>query len=96
MVSDTTPTRPVFPLRKVAAPASTMPPRSQAGILTTAFVLSPTPAELMPLRDALYPRAYAGEVVTALNGSGIGTFSDRTRDALRGGGPADGGEALVK
>ena len=32
----------------------------------------------------------------SLNGSGIGTFSDRTRDALRGGGPADGGEALVK
>ncbi|MEL1264794.1 alpha-1,6-glucosidase domain-containing protein [Pseudoxanthomonas putridarboris] len=32
----------------------------------------------------------------SLNGSGIGTFSDRTRDALRGGGPADGGDALVK
>lgn len=32
----------------------------------------------------------------SLNGSGIGTFSDRTRDALRGGGPADSGEALVK
>lgn len=34
-------------------------------------LLRGTPAELMPLRDALYPRAYAGEVVTALNGSGI-------------------------
>ncbi|WP_411832273.1 alpha-1,6-glucosidase domain-containing protein [Pseudoxanthomonas mexicana] len=31
----------------------------------------------------------------SLNGSGIGTFSDRARDALRGGGPADNGEALV-
>ncbi len=30
----------------------------------------------------------------ALNGSGIGTFSDRARDAIRGGGPADRGEAL--
>lgn len=30
----------------------------------------------------------------SLNGSGIGTFSDRARDALRGGGPADSGEAL--
>ncbi|WP_036139128.1 alpha-1,6-glucosidase domain-containing protein [Aerolutibacter daejeonensis] len=30
----------------------------------------------------------------ALNGSGIGTFSDRARDAIRGGGPADKGEAL--
>ena len=32
----------------------------------------------------------------SLNGSGIGTFSDRARDALRGGGPADGGEALFE
>ncbi len=32
----------------------------------------------------------------SLNGSGIGTFSDRTRDALRGGGPSDNGQALVK
>ena len=32
----------------------------------------------------------------SLNGTGIGTFSDRTRDALRGGGPADGGDALVR
>ncbi|HEY5612575.1 MAG TPA: DUF3372 domain-containing protein, partial [Lysobacter sp.] len=31
----------------------------------------------------------------SLNGSGIGTFSDRARDAIRGGGPADHGEALV-
>lgn len=31
----------------------------------------------------------------SLNGSGIGTFSDRARDALRGGGPADHGIALV-
>ncbi|GAB2505619.1 hypothetical protein GCM10027084_20090 [Pseudoxanthomonas sangjuensis] len=30
----------------------------------------------------------------SLNGSGIGTFSDRARDALRGGGPSDSGEAL--
>lgn len=30
----------------------------------------------------------------SLNGSGIGTFSDRARDALRGGGPADHGETL--
>ncbi len=30
----------------------------------------------------------------SLNGSGIGTFSDRARDAIRGGGPADRGEAL--
>jgi pullulanase len=32
----------------------------------------------------------------SLNGSGIGTFSDRTRDAVRGGGAADSGENLVK
>ncbi len=32
----------------------------------------------------------------SLNGSGIGTFSDRTRDALRGGGPSDNGPALAK
>lgn len=32
----------------------------------------------------------------SLAGSGIGTFSDRARDALRGGGPADGGEALLR
>ncbi|MGH8077887.1 MAG: alpha-1,6-glucosidase domain-containing protein, partial [Lysobacter sp.] len=31
----------------------------------------------------------------SLNGSGIGTFSDRARDAVRGGGPADRGTALV-
>jgi pullulanase-type alpha-1,6-glucosidase len=31
----------------------------------------------------------------SLNGSGIGTFSDRARDALRGGGPGDHGLALV-
>ena len=31
----------------------------------------------------------------SLNGSGIGTFSDRARDAIRGGGPGDHGEALV-
>lgn len=30
----------------------------------------------------------------SLGGSGIGSFSDRTRDAVRGGGPSDGGEAL--
>ena len=30
-----------------------------------------------------------------MNGSGIGTFSDRARDALRGGGPGDHGIALV-
>ena len=30
----------------------------------------------------------------ALRGSGIGTFSDRARDAIRGGGPADSGAAL--
>ncbi|WP_229507737.1 alpha-1,6-glucosidase domain-containing protein [Massilia sp. Dwa41.01b] len=32
----------------------------------------------------------------SLNGSGIGTFSDRARDAARGGGAGDGGEAVVK
>lgn len=32
----------------------------------------------------------------SLNGSGIGTFSDRARDAARGGGAGDGGEAIVK
>lgn len=32
----------------------------------------------------------------SLNGSGIGTFSDRARDAVRGGGAGDGGEALIK
>jgi pullulanase/glycogen debranching enzyme len=32
----------------------------------------------------------------SLNGSGIGTFNDRGRDALRGGGAGDSGEALVK
>jgi pullulanase-type alpha-1,6-glucosidase len=32
----------------------------------------------------------------ALNGSGIGTFSDRARDAVRGGGPADHGQALLQ
>lgn len=31
----------------------------------------------------------------ALNGSGIGTFSDRARDAIRGGGAADSGPALL-
>ncbi len=31
---------------------------------------------------------------TSLNGSGIGTFSDRARDAIRGGGPSDHGDAL--
>jgi pullulanase len=31
-----------------------------------------------------------------LNGSGIGTFSDRARDHVRGGSPFDGGESLVK
>jgi pullulanase/glycogen debranching enzyme len=30
-----------------------------------------------------------------LNGSGIGTFSDRARDHVRGGGPFDGGDSLV-
>jgi len=30
----------------------------------------------------------------SLNGSGIGTFSDRARDAIRGGGPFDGGISL--
>lgn len=29
-------------------------------------------------------------------GTGIGTFSDRMRDAVRGGGPFDGGESLVR
>ncbi len=32
----------------------------------------------------------------SLNGSGIGTFSDRARDAVRGGGAADTGDSLVK
>ena len=31
----------------------------------------------------------------SLNGTGIGTFSDRARDAIRGGGPGDHGDALV-
>jgi pullulanase/glycogen debranching enzyme len=32
----------------------------------------------------------------SLNGSGIGTFSDRARDYIRGGGPFDGGQDLVR
>ena len=32
----------------------------------------------------------------SLRGSGIGTFSDRARDALRGGGPSDSGQALLR
>jgi pullulanase len=32
----------------------------------------------------------------SLNGTGIGTFSDRARDAVRGGHPGDSGEALAK
>ena len=32
----------------------------------------------------------------SLNGSGIGTFSDRARDHVRGGGPFDGGASLVQ
>jgi pullulanase len=32
----------------------------------------------------------------SLNGSGIGTFSDRARDTIRGGSAGDSGEALVK
>jgi hypothetical protein len=32
----------------------------------------------------------------SLNGSGIGTFSDRARDYVRGGGPFDGGLSLVR
>lgn len=31
----------------------------------------------------------------SLNGSGIGTFNDRGRDAIRGGGPFDGGQTIV-
>ncbi len=31
-----------------------------------------------------------------LNGSGIGTFSDRARDHVRGGSPFDGGDSLIK
>ena len=39
-----------------------------------------------------------GENATQLNmaGTGIGTFSDRLRDAVRGGGPFDGGDDLVR
>jgi pullulanase len=32
----------------------------------------------------------------SLNGSGIGTFSDRARDYVRGGSPFDGGDSLVR
>ncbi|MFG6485850.1 alpha-1,6-glucosidase domain-containing protein [Roseateles sp. BYS78W] len=32
----------------------------------------------------------------SLNGSGIGTFSDRMRDAARGGGAGEGGDAIVR
>jgi pullulanase-type alpha-1,6-glucosidase len=32
----------------------------------------------------------------SLNGSGIGTFSDRARDAVRGGGAADSGDSMIK
>ncbi|MGX4643634.1 alpha-1,6-glucosidase domain-containing protein [Massilia sp. SYSU DXS3249] len=32
----------------------------------------------------------------SLNGSGIGTFSDRARDAARGGGAGDAGDAVIK
>jgi len=31
----------------------------------------------------------------SLNGTGIGTFSDRARDAVRGGGPSDSGQRLI-
>ncbi|HSN77074.1 MAG TPA: pullulanase-type alpha-1,6-glucosidase, partial [Anaerolineae bacterium] len=39
-----------------------------------------------------------GENATQFNmaGTGIGTFSDRLRDAVRGGGPFDGGEDLIR
>jgi pullulanase-type alpha-1,6-glucosidase len=39
-----------------------------------------------------------GENATQLNmaGTGLGTFSDRLRDAVRGGGPFDGGEDLIR
>ena len=39
-----------------------------------------------------------GENATQLNmgGTGIGTFSDRLRDAVRGGGPFDGGQDLIR
>ena len=39
-----------------------------------------------------------GVNATQLNmgGTGIGTFSDRLRDAVRGGGPFDGGEDLIR
>jgi pullulanase-type alpha-1,6-glucosidase len=39
-----------------------------------------------------------GENATQLNmaGTGIGTFSDRLRDAVRGGGPFDGGDDLIR
>lgn len=38
-----------------------------------------------------------GENATQLNlpGTGIGTFNDRLRDAVRGGGPFDGGDSLI-
>ena len=32
----------------------------------------------------------------SLNGSGIGTFTDRARDFIRGGGPFDGGQSLIQ
>ncbi|WP_288381676.1 alpha-1,6-glucosidase domain-containing protein [uncultured Massilia sp.] len=32
----------------------------------------------------------------SLNGSGIGTFSDRARDAVRGGSPTDSGESMIR
>ena len=48
--------------------------------------------------SARWPTTPAVVNATQLNlgGTGIGTFSDRLRDAVRGGGPFDGGEDLVR
>jgi pullulanase len=40
-------------------------------------------------------RRFVQASMWSLNGSGIGTFSPFARDAIRGGGPMDGGDALI-
>ena len=48
--------------------------------------------------DMQFEKNYGQEAATQLNmcGAGIGTFSDRARDAIRGGGPFDSGDNIRK
>ena len=48
--------------------------------------------------DMQFQKNYGQEAATQLNmcGAGIGTFSDRARDAIRGGGPFDSGDNIRK